>query len=253
MPDVTGFGLAWQAIHGQAGRVCGFVVRITPPMPDKTPFASMSFDIRFMRKGKESALIFLPEPYHAPIGLIIAHWGNFERHFDICLQALIAGEVADGGTREVQLSRQFKRRRALFKEICTEWLAGWRPEEAKSLCQIADTAGDLSWKRNLIAHGQYAYTIPPQSSLATNCRASDTESGKEFSFDADTLVKLYHDISHLTADLVSTFKAFGHVEGDFHTMPDAEVLRTYRETVHPWNPNPKKRPSPVDGGGPADG
>lgn len=220
-------------------------VRITPPMPDKT-FASMSFDIRFMRKGKESAFIFLPEPYHAPIGLVIAHWGNFERHFDICLEGLRAGEAADGVARGEQNFRQFKRRRIVFKEICSEWLSSWRPEEAKALCQIADTAGDLSWKRNLIAHGQYTYSIPSKSSLATDCRAIDTESGKQFAFNADILAKLYHDISHLTAELMLTFKAIGTIEGDFHTIPDSEILRIYRETVHPWNPNPNKRPESSD-------
>jgi hypothetical protein len=194
-------------------------------MPDDIP-ASMSFDLRFLQKGKESALIFLPQPYHAPIGLIIAHWGNFERHFDICLQALLAGEAAEGGVRDRHHLKQFKRRRAVLKEICTEWLASWRPEEAAALCQIADTAGDLSWKRNMIAHGKFYYEIPSQSSKAVNCKAIDTESGKEFPFDADRLIKLYHDIAHLTADLVNTSRSLALLLVTSTLCPMMRLLRS---------------------------
>ena len=93
----------------------------------------------------------------------------------------------------------------------------------------------------MIAHGTYAYTIPPMSSLAANCRAVNQETGELMPFDGDVLKKLYHDISHLTADLIMTFRLFTTVEGPFFALPDTEILRAYRETNHPWHPNPRKR------------
>ncbi len=206
--------------------------------------ASMSFDIRFMKKGKHSTFLLLPESYHAPIGLVIAHWGNFETVFNACLSGLIDGEKADGGSRDTDgwQRHRFKSRRRLFKDICSEWLVSWRPAEADVLKGLADRAGDLGWKRNLIAHGSYGYTILPHSSEVTNCRAVNQGTGDEFRFDADILKKLYHDISHMTADLVIAFKCFGEIEGPFHALPDTEILKVYRESIHPRNPNPKKRP-----------
>lgn len=212
-------------------------------MATDAPSASLSFDIRFMKKGKHSVILFLPEAYHAPIGLVIAYWGNFETVFNACLGGLIEAEQNDGGTRDTTAwkHRRFKSRRELFKELCSEWLAGKKPEVATLIAEMADRAGDLSWKRNMIAHGAYSYEIPPMSSGAVNCRAIDHEKGKEFPFDETVLKRLYHDISHLTADLVAAFSAIGKVEGPFHALPDTEILRVYRETSHPWNPNPKKR------------
>lgn len=209
--------------------------------------ASLSFDVRYMQKGKHSVVLFLPEAYHALIGLVVAYWGNFEVVFDACLEGLIAGEVADGKVRETTGWRRqkFKNRRKLFKDICDEWLVSWNPVAAAKLTLILDSASHLHSRRNLIAHGTYGYSIPAQSSVAQGCYAFSTATSEKMPFDEHVLKKIYHDISHTTADLVDTFQSIGKIEGPFYALPDSEILRIYRETVHPWNPNPARRPDAV--------
>jgi hypothetical protein len=205
--------------------------------------ASFDFDRRFMRKGKHSVFLWLPKEYHASIGLIVAYWGNFEAFFDICLNALIEGETGSGFVRDTTGWRRlpYKKRRRLLKDICAEWLSPMYPQATERIVRIVDQSASLHAKRNLLAHGRYTYTIPAYSSVATNCRAINPDTGAEMPFDELSLKKLYHDISHLTADLFLAFKEIGEVSGPFHAFPDTEILRIYRETNHPWNPNPSKR------------
>jgi hypothetical protein len=213
-------------------------------MNDENVPASSSFDVRFMKKGKHSVILFLPETYHAPIGLIIAYWGNFELTFDFCLEALITAEAADGKLRETSGWKRliFKRRRKIFEEVCKDWLAAWNSEAALKLQSILALSSSLHAQRNIIAHGIYGYTIPSDSSIAQQCYAQNLSTGRKMFFDERVLKKIYHDISHITADLIMTFGSIGKVQGPFYAISDEEILRTYRETVHPWNPNPKKRP-----------
>lgn len=215
-------------------------------MADDTPAASFTFDLRFMKKGKYSAILYLPESHLRDIGAIIAYWGMFEIQFNNALTALVDAERAEGITRNIRPRQRFKGRRELFKSICQEWLATWDAETAKTLCAIADTAGDLAKKRNLIAHGVYTYTIPAQSSLATNCVATDIETGKRLPFNEFVLKKLYHDIAHLVCDLHFAMSRIAEIEGACPSLPDTEVQRVYRETNHPWHPNPKKRTPPPE-------
>ena len=213
--------------------------------PAQDPQAECSFDVKYMVDGKHSTMLLLPEAFHALIGRVIAYWGNFEVVFDSCLGGLLAGESADGKAREAtNWKRQsFRLRRKLFQGICNEWLATWQPTAANELLRILETAATLHPKRNLIAHDTYGYTIPPYSSVATNCYAYSHSTGEKLHFDEEVLKKLYHDVSHLTADLIQAFRSFGQIEGPHHLIPDAEVLRIYRDSVHPWNPDPSKRPN----------
>lgn len=208
------------------------------------PDAGFAVDVRFMRKGKHSAIVYLPQDYQASIGLIIAHWGQFERLFNVAIDTLLRGEAAAEVARDNVGNWQrarFKTRRRLFKSLCRDWLAIKRPEQAKTLMSLADRAASLANKRNLIAHGSYAYSIPPYSGTATNCRAINHETGEEMPFDELVLKKLYHDIAHDTAELWLTLSSFCTIEGQLGTFEDTEMLRVYRETSHPWNPNPNRR------------
>lgn len=213
----------------------------------KAVLAGSSFDIIFMVPGKHSVMLFLPEEYHGLIGLVVAYWGNFEVVFDSCLDGLIRGEQADGKTRKVSgwKRQSFKARRTLFTDICEEWLSTRKPEAAHALTLLLDQAAHLHSRRNLIAHGTYGYTIPPNSSVATECFALSASTNEKLSFDEHVLKQLYHDISHLTADLVNLILSIGKWEGDYMAIPDAEILRIYHDTTHPWNPDPKKRPDAV--------
>lgn len=214
------------------------------PVPGK-----LTINRRFLRRGKHSALLFLPDTYHAHIGLIIAHWGQFEHLFDKFLEGLIRGEKADNGTRQTEgwEGSEFKRRRELFKAICQDWLLPWQAKPAKVLIDLCATAGDLRWQRDMIAHGTYAYTIPPMSSHAVNCRAVNERTGQVMPFDEHTLTKLHHDIAHLAADMLLTFKEFSVVENDWVvTLPDTQLLELFRETNRRFRAEQdKKMPRPT--------
>lgn len=199
------------------------------PLPVPVP-ANVTIDRRFLRRGKHTAIVALPEAFHALVGLVTVHWGSFEIIFNVCLDGLIVGEQTDGGTRKTEgwESATFRHRRELFKDICTDWLANSHPDEAKELCQIIDRCGDLRQQRDMLAHGRFSYTIPPYSGDATNCRAINPRTGKEMPFDDYSLRKLYHDIAHITADLVMAFKNIGEIEGDFLALPDEQLLQVFR-------------------------
>ena len=209
--------------------------------------ARQSFDRRFMKPGRQSVLLFLPEEYNALIGLVVVYWGHFEVIFASCLQGLIEGEAADGAKRKTaRWQRQpFKDRSKLFREIVTNWVSTWNARAAVDLVELLDAATRLQAKRNIIAHGTYGYSVLPESSVADSCYALNNSTGEKMPFDELVLKEIYHDISHLTADLVTAFRAIGSVEGPFHTIRDDEILRIYNETVHPWNPNPALRPEAV--------
>ncbi len=111
------------------------------------------------------------------------------------------------------------------------------------MLEILDSTTELYLKRNLIAHGNYAYTIPALSSEAMDCYAYSITKKEKMYLDEAVLRTLHHDISHLTADLVIAFSLIAKVEGlPFTIVPDSEVLRIYHDSVHPWNPDPTKRP-----------
>lgn len=206
------------------------------------------FDLRFMQRGKHSTMLCLPSDYLKSIGAIIAHWGQFEMVFTAHLGALINAEAKDQGHRQTEgwERAQFKRRRQLFKAVCSEWVAGWAKDQSIALLAICDRAGDLARKRNLIAHGAFKATLLPHSSSAVDCKVENTETGEIFKFDEYALKKLYHDISHLTADLLLVGNSIGKITNPPATLPDEQILRVYRETIHPWNPSPNRRPSPPE-------
>lgn len=204
-------------------------------MVDEPVEASADFDRRFMRTGKHSTLLTLPKAYLADIGAIIAHWGNFETLFNLCLKGLVEGEARDKITRDVEgwTRLAFKRRRKLFKAICREWVREWDCPHADALISIVDRSGSLANKRNMIAHGTFTFAMLPHSRLAVECRAINYETGEKMPFDELVLKKIHHDISHLTADLLHEFRKHSSIEGPFLTLPDAEILRIFRETNHP--------------------
>ena len=214
------------------------------PAPGDTT-ADFSFDIRFLETGKRSVMLFLPQSFHASIGLIVAYWGNFEVLFDQCLAALLEAEQTHGRTRDAGKwkTQSFNRRSRLFRQVCEDWKPR-KPEAASRFLNLLDTAVDLQLKRNMIAHGTYSYRLLPMSSTASACYAYSERSSRKILFDEGILKKLYHDISHLTADLLEAFQKIGSIDGyPFRLVQDDALLRLYRETVHPWNPDPSLRPA----------
>jgi hypothetical protein len=206
--------------------------------------AAGTFDVRFLHKDKCSVFLHLPQPYHAEIGLIVAHWGCFESTFDVYLGALRSViERQDAAGKSRQESGSLARRRREMHQLSEVIFRDKRPRVADQVTALLGRVAELSFKRNLIVHGHYGYTIPPKSSLATDCYAFNNK-GEKFYFDQDTLKRLHHDISHATAELIDIFAPVVREKGDFPfiVIPDSELLRVYQDSVHRWNPDPAKRP-----------
>jgi hypothetical protein len=216
--------------------------------PPQQAEAEYDFKTKYLRKGKHLTLLHLPNIYHADIGLVIAYWGHLEMALNQALKGLIDAEAADNVARDTAGWQRlpFRKRKRLFKAICREWVSTWNAPVAAELGKIADKASSLARKRNMIAHGTYAFTLLAHSSTAEKCRAINYETGEEMFFDSDVLQRLWHDISHLTADLILEMSKIAEIQGLFHALPDTEILRIYRETNHPWNPNPNKRTPPPE-------
>ena len=207
--------------------------------------AAFSFDVKNLSEGRHSVFLYLPESFHSHIGLVVAHWGNFEVSFDYVLNTLIDAESADGSARDTKhwKTSNFKKRRKLFRGICSEWLKKKKPEVAARLLDVLDSTGTLHWQRNMIVHGNYSYTILPASSQACDCYAYNAGKSEKMRFDEAVLKKLCSDISHLTADLVIAFGQIAKIDRmPFSLISDSEILHAYRDSIHPWNPDPAKRP-----------
>jgi hypothetical protein len=206
--------------------------------------ATLSFDTRFLKKGKRSVVLLLPDTMHAGIGLVIAYWGHFEFIFDRCLEGLVEADAEINPGRETSAWKKnnFRSRRQLFRTLCLETLAPKFEDEAKKLILLDQRVGDLHWRRNMLAHGQYEYSLLPHSSKATNFRARNPRNNKVMPFTLDTIKKLHHQISHLSADLITIFSVFSKIEGDFHTFPDTELLEAYREWKTHHDPTTAHKP-----------
>jgi len=81
----------------------------------------MVYERAFLKKGKHSTALFLSPEHATSIGFIIAHWGRFESVFNAVLDGFIRGEASGGKCRDTVdwVKREFRRRRELFKAICT--------------------------------------------------------------------------------------------------------------------------------------
>jgi hypothetical protein len=156
--------------------------------------------------------------------------------FDICLGALVRAVDSDGQrqTSDKWKYSSYKARRKLFASICRDWLKLKFPENSDRLLELLDTSDKLLWQRNIITHGNYGYTIPPNSSNVVNCRAYSMDRNETLYFDEKILKTIHHDISHLTADLFIEFKKIALLEGcPFIIFSDSELLKIHRDTFHP--------------------
>jgi len=193
--------------------------------------AQSAFDRRFLEEGKHSLFLYLPQELHTHIGAVIAYWGAFETSFDGILGSLIE---ADG--EKIRKNKKkwrnlgFSGRCDLFKEICEDWISAEYPSEAEEYLSIIERARGASKKRNLLAHGNYSYTILAHSMSATNFRAINSRSGEFFAFDDEILIGLHHEISHLAASLIMTSRKIGDVEGNFLLIEDNYLLTLLRST-----------------------
>jgi hypothetical protein len=199
-----------------------------------------SFKISYLKEGDHIAILPIPNDLLRLIGLVVAHWGLFETLLDTLIDGFITAIKKDiPGWRRLG----FTKRKELFKTLVDEWFES-RPAIAASYRQIIGDAASLFWQRNIVSHGQYRVTFPPAGSEPPVFWAEGVHNGKpvNLSIDEPTLEQLWHGIAHLTGALKHTVTLHGSLGEWPWTWPDTELLRVYRETIHPWNPNPDKRP-----------
>ena len=108
---------------------------------------------------------------------------------------------------------------------------------------VANRALELHWQRNVIVHGSYGAVIAPYSDHATfYAEGFRRKEPVRIELNHDVLEQLWHDISHLGGALFDAFSQIGTIEGVWPTLLDTDILRVYRESHHPWNPNPDRIP-----------
>jgi hypothetical protein len=163
------------------------------------------------------------------IGKVVVYWGAFEIRMDTLIAELSKGM---GERLEVGWKRQqFVKRKAIFKSLIVKYAKQMFPEWENRLAQLADNAGDLHWRRNLVAHGYYEIEpIPseiPGKSGIYRFKASGEVKGqmRTLAIDEPTLAKLWHDIAHLLGELLAFINRTGAKTSGFDmVIPDDDLL-----------------------------
>jgi hypothetical protein len=213
----------------------------SPKVAQKYPVTA-SFNITYLEDGLRIALLPVPDDLLKLVGSVIAYWGQFEFHFSAAVGALLkhAGREEPGWDR-----LGFRKRRVLLRTLVKEVYGQANPAISDAFTSVANMAGSLYWRRNLVAHGTYAFTIAAMSNDG-EFRAEGFHNGKPVSMplNHEHLESLWHEIAHLDGALYEVLSEVGEIGGYWPTLLDKEILQVYSESNHPWNPNPDKRIPP---------
>lgn len=188
------------------------------------------------------AVIPVPPETLILIGQVVAYWGDFEVKLNEIIRSALEVLQRDEPNWP---RRAFRKRKELFLTLAEEVWQG-APEIVAEVKAHMGTAADLHWRRNAVTHGFYAFTYPPHSSGETTIRAEGHHKKRAVTvpIDVPTLEKLWHDIAHLTGNFTETLRKVINLPAAWQTLPDRYLLEVYRETNHPWKPNPDKRTPP---------
>jgi hypothetical protein len=165
------------------------------------------------KEGRHSFLIPLSTETAQLLGQVLIYWGAFEHRIDLTIQAFLdaSQEKEPEGWRQMN----FKRRRTLFKDLAVTFASAHHPQEVEALRKVFSDSGELHWRRNVYAHGYYALSsdeTPNQEGVAQlKIVAHATVKGQKRSLPVEPapLTKLWHDISHLTGDLLTSMGRMG--------------------------------------------
>ena len=172
------------------------------------------------------------------IGLVVAHWGDFECKLNKLIALLLTATDRDEPNWD---RRGFEKRKKLLKELLGQIRFETNDDVGQArLATMLGEAADLQWRRNTVAHGVYRLTVGPMSSAAA-WRAESFHNGKPVtvSLDPDTLEKLWHDIAHLSGGLEATVNLVGASEGGLPSLPDTHWLDLFRERDRRNPPKPQ--------------
>lgn len=160
-----------------------------------------AFRHEHLAKGRHTFLLPLDPEVESLIGKVVVYWGALELRMD----TLTEGVAEAMGERPLPPSwrrQPFKTRKKVFKSKLVTYAKLLFPAWVGPLAQLCDSAGDLHWRRNIVAHGYYE--LEPLQGGTHRFKASGEVKGerREMTIDAATLNKLWHDISHLLGDLM---------------------------------------------------
>ena len=167
------------------------------------------------RAQSPSAPLAIPDRFCAPIGRIVATWGQFEAQFIDFLEAMIE----QNGTQSTQTPRFFRKRVQRFRnemKLCFAPLPGL----LDYLESLLTDATDLQWQRNVVAHGVYTSLVhvkkaanSPSVFVDVKMEATGVQNGKPvtLTLDKEGLENLYYKIAHL-AGRMQRVAILGHSE-----------------------------------------
>lgn len=177
-----------------------------------------AFKITHLHEGGYTFFLPLNDNVARLIGQIIVYWGAFELRMDKMIEVAHTslGTPASDGWKTLP----FKKRKTLFRDIMRTYSSRVCPQEKVIFDQIVTKSGDLHWRRNVVAHGYYNmgwHETPDEDGLYKSLyTANGTVKGttRSIRIDEDTLEKLWHDIAHLTGDLLAAINRIGGTAGD---------------------------------------
>ena len=177
------------------------------------------FDVTYLKDGEYTLIIPVPDQIADLIGRVVILWGGFELRMDLLIVDILRAlrRKEPKGWRR----RSFSQRKCLFKEIMDEYAKSMFPAETVTFRRIIESATDLQWQRNTVAHGYIKAKSIPDPKAPKGYSASFYAVGilndKEVMVELDeaTLEKLRHDIAHLGGNLMAAVSRMGgHLNTD---------------------------------------
>ena len=191
---------------------------------------SGAFNLDHLKKGKHTFLLPFGDDEAKLVGQIIAYWGVFELRMDALITTVIQGMKYPVPKDWKRLN--FVKRKALFKDVMRDYTEKMFPSLTQEFEQIADSAGDLHWRRNIIAHGFYELipgdNLGEDDTYSAKFIATGRVKGKRRSIPIETatLQKIWHDIAHLTGELLVLVNVMGGKVSSYDlVIPDTDLLQ----------------------------
>lgn len=153
-------------------------------------------DIR--RAKTPHAPLPIPDRFCAPVGRIVATWGQFESSFDAFHDAVVKASQADPHSKPPS----FRRRRQHLLKLARDYF-GRSSGLFQHLKKIVAIAASLHKPRNLIAHGHYHLFISVKKAAdeltpSVTIRMAAEGKGVRLEFDYEQLERLYYDVANLS-------------------------------------------------------
>lgn len=197
-------------------------------MTSETLDMTAAIDVRreYLESGRHLAPIVISKDVGRMMGLVIAQWAYVENVI-VQMAGSIFAETKHRRAFEkhpryghcVDLIRKFAR--TVHFTIDNE---GTQVE----LLRLIDHSEGLARQRHTIVHGQYSFVFPAKSNTV-HATATNTDKHGElvFPLDDDNLHRLWHDMCHLTADLIILVSKIGGITNPPPVFRDEQLLAMF--------------------------